>query len=511
VNAGSALVKADPVRANGWLLKALRMLPTAQMPDGSPVPVPHDLHLESLVWSNACGISTPAHLRNWIETVEQFTPSQRAHIFTDELANAACMSLADMVRLHEAAKSADEQQWDVVLKALSDLANWALHLHQEVLWACAVRAQIVVFGEYVADLDAASRAADDALRVASPDPRVQFLIRDIIGRQFIFKKRRDEGLVQLREALAQKVDVYPLVRMNTLLYACEATSPKDREVAMELAQEAVKLGRASDEIPETELVKALGELAIAKWQVQGLPGTLATWDEAVRRLLHAKSDSNNWKGLFIICGHVLGYMSSLTRDGRPPPTTTEGEVSAGVEQGMFLQNNERLATRYSEVRSDLLPVMMALFAERVGDDDMASEWAMQILEQRKEARKPVAMAGVTLQVLPSLLRGHQYGAAIDMLMEFPLAVTIGIAEESAGRDPFAVSTQLTAQAAQDNELRRKAEHFAATFGLVPMAFHVGSQMVLDRVEGKEQAADVAVICRQTADRQRHRRRHQPRP
>src|SRR5437667_9823393 len=119
-----------------------------------------------------------------------------------------------------------------------------------------------------------------------------------------------------------------MARALALLSASIAAGTKDVQAAIDFAQQAVDLVTSADEIPATEIAKAFGELAIAQWLAKDLRSAFGSWDRAGELLLSSRDDTDRWKGLFVVFGHLSGYLSSIAYFGQPPSETQTGEQYA---------------------------------------------------------------------------------------------------------------------------------------------------------------------------------------
>lgn len=291
----SVLSLNDPMRANYYLLTALRFLPQTLLLDGSELVVPDEVHLELLIWANIRGITTVDHLRDWIGTVEQLTVEQRQRVFTAPPAELGCLTVSEKLSLTEVDKPENEQQWHTVLATLEELADRALNLGLDLLGACAVRTKIVVLAEHCHDIDSAVSAAQAAILQDSDDPRIQLLIRGYVGQRYVYVNRDCEALAWLRSALNHNTSAYPRLRMLALLYASRAAGSQDAQAAIQYAQQAVSLAQTSEAISDVDLVKALGELAIAKWlagDLSNVSDVFEPWEQAGEQLFSCKPDTS---------------------------------------------------------------------------------------------------------------------------------------------------------------------------------------------------------------------------
>ena len=145
--------------------------------------------------------------------VEQVSTEQRRYAFGEKHAELGCMIVANRLWLNETRIPREQQQWESVLGALRDLAERASRMRLDLLWACAVRAQVMVLAEYCRDLTTAVANAEAALAKPLDDPRVQFLLRECVGRQYLYAHENGKALKLLRQALDLPTDAYPVTHM----------------------------------------------------------------------------------------------------------------------------------------------------------------------------------------------------------------------------------------------------------------------------------------------------------
>jgi tetratricopeptide (TPR) repeat protein len=241
-----------------------------------------------LIWAIGRSIQNTTELEDWIATLEYLTIEQRERAFSTRTTEAGCLLVAEQLWMREAEKPEVEQDWQAVLTATQNLAESSSNLGLELLWTCAVCSEVVILAEYRRDLSQAIAVTESAIAHASDDPRVQFLLKECLGRQFVFANRHNEAITWLTQALAQPTEAYPSLRLYAFLRLSRVIADQEPYLAIQYAQQAVNLARSSEDIPEADLVKTLGELAIAKWLTTGLPAAFEAWDQAGEYLLNSK-------------------------------------------------------------------------------------------------------------------------------------------------------------------------------------------------------------------------------
>lgn len=491
--AGEALAHHDFTRLCSLLRRVYPLLPGMRLPSGEPLRMPEGVRPESLIWWFLKGIQTPGDLREWTITLEHMTPEQRAAAFADDLADDGCLLVTNRLWLSEADRPASERQWEPVLDALRVLAGAARGLSQVVLWACAVRAQIIVRAEYVGDVDGALAAGQQALREAPEDPRACFLLQEVIGRQYGLAGRTQTALDYLGRASQMLTASFPLTRFQMLLEACRLASPQDTIGAVRYAEQAVTLARTSDEVPVTELIKALAELMIAQWQAGDLAHAFASCDEGAELLFGARADTERWKELFILYGHVSGYLSYLASHGRPLTEITPGTEYAAPQQGMFLVSRPEVATLYDPSLDSVLPGQLALFAEAIGSDGRAGAWSRRGLMLADAAS---VFATASLTAIPVLIMDGHHSKALDVALQAGAFFTADMTRPGAGTTRIRVDMDVASLLGdKPSEAWDRAEYNAAIMAVIPSVFHLATVCLDAPEEAQDQAAHVVRHCR----------------
>jgi len=480
------------------LLSALRYWSQALLPNGKPLAsvFSEDMHPESLIWVSASEVETIDQLHDWIETVGQLTEDQRRYTFNEPYAEAGCMHIVDSVWHKEAEKPKEQQDWAMLLSALDNIANRASNLQLELLWVCAIRAQVMVIAEYDQDLTGALAKAEEALLQASSDPRIQFLLRECMGRQLLYAHREQEAGSWLQQALDESTPAYPYEHMAALLCLSRAIGSDDPQQAAAYTEEAVRLAETSPAIGDIALVKALGEEAIALWMIGERQRAFDGWDRAADVLLACRSESDEWKGLYVLFGHLSGYFTSMTQTGQPPARTSSGEPYEPPRRGLFFTNHPIRAHLYDQARDSFLMVLLTQFAEAVGRDDRAAVWAQRGIELSREAGQTVAYYQMSAEMLPYLVLEHRYAEALDIALEAGM-ISVALREQrNRGGDVLERNLEITELlGAKSSIVWQHAEYQATQISLLPTMFSLGLIAMYDPDQASMQAEEVVALCR----------------
>ncbi|MEG4940748.1 hypothetical protein [Microcoleus sp. F4-D5] len=494
----SVFGKNDPIRANRYLRTALHFLPYAQIPGSNEPAFSDEGLLGFMIWTNSQGITSAEHLRDWISTIEQLTLEQRQFAFNHEVAEQGCLVVSEKLWHKEAEKPQEEQDWSAILAAYENLAERAKKLALELLWAWAVRSQIIVLGDYLRDANAAVTVAQAAIHQASDDPRVRFLLQELVGRKYVLINQNNQAIIWLSKALGEETNAYPYIRLKVLIYMSIATGEQDAQLAVEFARQAVNLAETNSLIDKSELVKALGELAIAQWLGgNSLASVFESWEQAGEQLLACRSDTEDWKKLFVVYGHVSGYFSNLARTGSPPTKTLGGEDYAAPQRGILFSQNPGLVDYYDRNRESTVLVNLTFFADSVGNDERAAVWALRGMDDARATNQRAVFARLSLEALPYLLLNARYAEVLDFAMDAGASFVAGMQLLQLGQvyQVFDLDVE-TILGNKPSELWRKAEHNAALVGLLPVVFRIGTVALRSIELARSQATEVAAICRQ---------------
>lgn len=487
----------DTGRARRYLLRALRAKEHAILPDGSHFEFPPEVTPESLIWADLGKINSKAELLEWWDTFEQFTPEQVQVASRGMIAEYGCAVIAQrLVDLEARNAPAIEPDWDSVLRTLEDFSGRARRLNFELLWACTVSSRIIVLAKFKNDFEGALRLAREALAEASEDPRVSFVIRESVGQRLVRAERWDEGLVWLREALASPIEAYAIDRMHALIIASQATGISDPEGAIRLTEQAVQLAKESAEIPETDVVKALGEKAIALWLTGDLAGAFAPLVEAGERLFACKDDKPAWKVLLVVYGHVVGYLSYLHRFGKPP--RPGGVEMPAPVRNVFLFDQPDALAQYDESKDCLVAGSLANFAMSVGDGERGAQWALRAFDMARDTGSPQTRLVTSSAALVHLTVADRYEDELDVSLSTGKIIVASEIEESKGRAIDTGFDPETTLGAKPSEEWSKAEAKAAMLGLVPVMFRLATIHLTDETQALAGAERVARTCREIA-------------
>ena len=498
---GVLLVAHDEVpNVHRALLTIFEALPQMKLPNGRQASFSEGEHLGALIWSNVLSITSIEDLRDWTRAVELLNPEQRDYAFAQPAAELGCLLVADRLWRKEAAKPEGQQQWDTILEALQDLASRAARLHLELLWACAVCAQIIVRAGYGNDLDSAAATAKAALAQNSADPRVHFLLKECLGRQYVNAGKNEEALHWLQQALDVDTVAYPSEHVFTLLAASRAISQTNQAAALHYAVQAADLAGASSGVTDLERAEAYGELGIAKWLAGRVEEAFPGLDRGGEYLFAGKMETDEWKNLFMLYSFVTGCLLSLFTTGRPPSEANTGAPETAPAPGILTRWGSRTVENYHPGRDSFLMIQLSTFAARVGQNDRAVAWAERGLSLAEKVRRALLLVVVGREVIPLLLLQDRYEAALDLALETCAATVASMRTHENLHDVASMELDLEATlGAKPNEAWDQAEREAASLGLLPLVFQIGSIALTDPDRARILAQNISPYCRKIGD------------
>lgn len=468
------------------LTQAVHALPRITLPGEGPLDLPPGLTPGSFLWLNLAGVQTLAHVHRWCDMLAAVPVEVRQQALSDLLSDLGASVLIDRLLLTEASQPAAAQNWERVLAALDEVAAQAETIAAELLVAAVVRAKIVVLCRHLHQPEYAIAIAEAALTPPSDDLRIHFLVCDVIGQQLSYVNGKEaEAALWLQRAdsvcalIPQRLAWERATTLLTRARLADKGSETDR--AAELLTRAVELVQSLPERSEVEMVRCLGELAIAKWKQGNYQGAFEALDDAAPRLLHARTESAEWRALFILFGHTAGYMAQCARTGHPPPFLEDGDPMILPPVGKFHDvPQEELARRYRPETDIAMPCIMAQFAQSVACDDRVSYWADQTIMMGRQL--PVAgsvVATATFSILPHLVVSGQLLEFFDSAREAACftTATYCLSRRGEGNVPFKELNVEVLLGGRGSEDWNYAEQNVLGLTLTPLAVYLATLSV----------------------------------
>jgi len=407
--AAPVLARIDFDASCRCLTKAVHALPLITLPDESPMALLPGLTPGSLLWNNISGVRTKAHVLRWCDMFRSVPAEVRQQALSNPLSDMGASVLMDRLWLMEANRPAAEQNWKRVLADIDEVAVKTEAMAAELLVATVVRAKILVLCEKLHQPDCAIAVAEAALTHLSDDLRACFMVCDAIGQQLSYVNGKEAEATLWLQRADSVCELIPQrlqwERATTLLALARlADKGGEADVSVALLTRAVELVRSLPDRSEVEMVKFLGDLAIAEWNQGNYGSAFEALDDAAPRLLNTRTEAVEWRALFTLFGHTAGYMTNCARTGHPS-TLEDGESFVLPPVGNFHNMKEAgLASVYRPEREIALLSIMAQFARAMERDDRVVYWADQVITMGRQS--PAAgsiVATTTFSILPHLV------------------------------------------------------------------------------------------------------------
>ncbi len=499
--AGPAIMTSEPERACELFGKVLQHPSNCVGPDGQPFEFPGEFKMEHLLWTPFSGAMTSKHVECWITVFNRLTEEQRANAQSGEFGAMGCQALAIKLITQEQARPKEQQDWNGVDAVLSKIAEQSLSLKASLLWANAIRARMIVLGDYCDQADAAVRLGEDAYQHAPAIPEVQLVLAEQIGIQLNrIPDRRSESTNWFRIAAEKTTPLYPEFRLEVRLLLSCALSDADPAGAVAAAQSAVEIAEAEKDLPELERPRALAELSVALWLGGDLPTALRTWDRATDALFEClDKDDNEWRSTAVSFGHVGGYFASLATTGTPPTLNAAGEGYSAPRMGMIIHPHQDLHTIYRGDQQVWIFTQCAMIADARGDAERAARWRKRGLDLTNAGDKSIPLAQLNLDHLPTLLNDGRLAEALEASIDAAVVIKGAKAAAAAGLNVTVEGFDFTAALGErSGEAWKEAEALGASNYFFPVGFQL-LRLSLTRPQlAHSRAMEVARLCRQKA-------------
>ncbi|MBV6712503.1 hypothetical protein [Paenibacillus chitinolyticus] len=446
-------------------------------------------HPAILIWLTGAGVRNGKQLANWLDTLESLTVNQLQHAKQNNLYADTAIHLCDRIWLQEVDKPENDRDWHEVITQLEKVAKCASKLNLDLLWACSIRGTIIVLAEYQKNLQSAEQFANNALNCASVDPIIQYLIREAMGRQFVYQGQLTEAISWLSIALQTEISKYQTQQVYSYIELSKAFGGLNPIQAIYFTGKAVEISTKND-VPEVLVVKALGEHVIALWLADAIDETFRYYETAVEILLKSDKNQEKWRSLFVSFGHASGYIMSLITSGKPPEATRYGDIYVAPERGFFVVDHPLVASVYKPENDFFLAAHLANLCEYLNKPEKASYWILQAFDiaRHRGAGRNIGLLGS--QALPILLQEGQFALALDVALEMQTIFAMYSHGMDYQTDP------IQALGSKPNENWYSIEQSAAEDSIVLAALRLLQLLNRDPERATDLALEITALCKQ---------------
>ncbi|MBU3200294.1 serine protease [Clostridium estertheticum] len=298
---------------------------------------------------------------------DRLNSKQLENLNSFEHTKDATSAICNNIWMEEIKKQDKDKSWIRVLEELAVIERKAKKSNNKWLLIDSIKAQIIVYGEYTQDLQKAESIAMKTLNSElAQDTEVEFLIRDVIGRQFIYAKDFEKAKRYL-DGITLDFDGLSLEKIDYLTQYSILNSNYDRAEAIKNLLDASEIISQSN-LTYKEKVGNLGELIIEYWFNKDYISMFNKIKKYINIMNTINPDDRDdkWKSLFVCLGHCTGYFSSILETGKPPEKTSDGDVYVEPQRGMFINDNGNQEFIYTKGKNALIYAHMEGIAEFLG-------------------------------------------------------------------------------------------------------------------------------------------------
>ena len=239
---------------------------------------------------------------------------------------------------------------------------------------------------------------------------------------------------------------------------------------------------------------------LANWELRvflagDTVGAFACMDEAADRLLACENDSVDWKQLFVMFGQYASYQFSVAATGVPPDSSWSGEAYSPPYRGILLTFMSERVSFYNTERRETLYVLLAGFAEAVGNDDRCRYWALAGLEIAHRSGLSEAIGTLGSRALPTFVVEDRLDEAVDLALEFCAAAEAIKVWRDQGKHLLEEHVSvLDALGQKPNEHWNLAEFWAIQQGVIPCVFRIATVALSDQDRAVLLCNQLAATC-----------------
>jgi hypothetical protein len=243
-----------------------------------------------------------------------------------------------------------------------------------------------------------------------------------------------------------------------------------------------------------ETVKTCGETAISLWLEKGVNDAFIPLYEGALQLLNSKKNTEGWKSLAVIYGHLCAYLSAIATTGRPPESTLDPEIYTVPEPGLMNNYRPALHRFYRDSVDLFISLQLLLYGEAAGFDREATEIALRIYNTNKNSFNMVK-AGNNL--VAHLITAEKFEEAIRLSFSSNLYLYASSVIEKNGptmTKPGSVADLKNILGQERETFQQEIDKSTFVFGLLPVLLKIGNNGIFDPELARQQAEKVAEAC-----------------
>jgi tetratricopeptide (TPR) repeat protein len=397
------------------------------LPGGIP-PMPAGLEgtfVGAFPWFFIPPMKNVESFKSWMDLLKDQPHQRIAEIFSSSLARDGFKMAIDRLWMAEHDRTPAERDFAPIMAEYASVIAFCQKHELRLFEALAVRAQIIVLAEYMNDLKQAVERGDSFLRSAKNDDEIEFVIKDILGRQYLYANDIPHAIEELQTASDLDTGTFDGIRCRTYIELNRAVGDSAPDEALEYADRAVAIARRnSRDVPALDLVASLGEAAISATLGGKYTRAFDYFDQAYTALSRDFKETADWKLRAVVIANALGYAASMAYSGKPP--TADYAVPT---RGSVIAMNEVLSKWYDEHKFkdfDMVPTLLVMFANAVGKSDRAIHWATIGIEDARTKGVIISIHTLAEMLIPGAIERHDVSLASDYAFEAATALAASL-------------------------------------------------------------------------------------
>jgi len=485
------LSKKDPIRALQCAKIALEhealMSPEKRNELGT------EFKLPDVLWVIGAGCDTRDQIRTWLVDLGSLSNARCAAMRSSHIAAESTWALFEKLVLEEQKLPMDSRDWASLMAFLRECEELALKANIPLLEASAFRAEQSIRIVHLARPEAGDRLGWQRIERYPSGASEAFLIAEGIGVSLIRVNRWDIALPWFTRAAECEFDGLDALRMQNQLRRAEALFRAGQDVKKAFA-DAEMIAKTSEDLGDLDIVLCLAEKAMWQWLIKDWTGCFYTWDRALELMIAQDRRSTRWKNLFVLMGnHTSFFQDAIAGEalspGRTPPM-----------MGLYLRDYD-VSNLYSEGSAWFVLATMVFFADRLGESEAASKWALKTVEIADNISADPRGKIVLVAAIPKLLRARDYDEVVNYARESALTSTLRphlkVSEEMRAINPeIAKSEEHWKPIDPEN-----AERWAIVIGVLPALVDIISVSIKDETTAYALLSSLTQKCSQVADEQ----------
>lgn len=445
-------------------------------------------NLASLFWLPIRSLNTSESLGQWLELAGLLREELGLVVWEEEIAQTAVTLVSRQLAAAVTTTNANS-----LLVIFEEMVAYFTSQQQPLLQAIVLATSVPLYFQVAGDRPGIT-AQLAAIAASLTDSQARYLLYAALGKFLFTPDNPADSVEWLNKAVAlpgEQQDNF----VETLVYAAAANSHRDRAEALRLGSQATELVLGNETLSALERVQVLAEEALAYWLHDDSPQSFSRFENVVNQLLDLQGEAPTpaWMRQYVLLRHALGYIAPATARERVPEWVADGSEYVVPFQGFFTFNTRDLSDLYqAQPAPYLLFYLMAVFAEGVGHDTKASEWARRAFEAARQSDGDQGRI-----MIASLCGAHLFGTGhFEEALEAGLlsaALRAYVAQQGGSMKVAMNSIDVAAlYTNKPSSLWEQAEDDCVTYVIVPMLALTLTAQITNPARG----AELARACEQ---------------